>query len=483
VLYTLLLLFTFCLNYSDCVGVPRDISNEDLYPSPRVVILGATGVGKSSLANVLLGRPRNYQGGDFQSGCFKVQAGLESVTKKTCADRGYWLGEYAKGESFTVIDTPGFGDKLNQTEKTIEDLVETLRDDVKYVHVFIIAFKEEDNRMTQSLKSMLKLFERMFGSAFWENAILEATFWSHSSDAYRRRSQSIPPITKEFWTNEFNRIIRRDFKVKKPLKSVFIDTFYHKNNRNETLAFRSETEELLNFALSRDPFICKDIEIALTEIQQMQNEINRFRQEDLDNKNIIQDLLDKKNELQKIVDQYNVPTQPPESGRHRGEGGSSEFCFANRCYTPTEFALFGIGAIVMGVMLGVVGISWFKHQCLPDEKEEMREREKELARQNRLLKEAQQPVYSDLYSSRSKEEVDGGYGSGAGYGKGGDMGYGKLGAYPPPPEQNGGYGKIMTPPPSTSRSHNPGLGSGGHMDNSRTFLTASNDRALHETDF
>ena len=33
-----------------------------------------------------------------------------------------------------------------------------------------------------------------------------------------------------------------------------------------------------------------------------------------------------------------------------------------RCYTPTEFALFGIGAIVMGVMLGVVGISWFKHQ-------------------------------------------------------------------------------------------------------------------------
>ena len=34
----------------------------------------------------------------------------------------------------------------------------------------------------------------------------------------------------------------------------------------------------------------------------------------------------------------------------------------SRCYTPTEFALFGIGAIVMGVMLGVVGISWFKHQ-------------------------------------------------------------------------------------------------------------------------
>ena len=40
-----------------------------------------------------------------------------------------------------------------------------------------------------------------------------------------------------------------------------------------------------------------------------------------------------------------------------------------RCYTPTEFALFGVGAIVLGVMLGVVGISWFKSHCLPDEKE------------------------------------------------------------------------------------------------------------------
>jgi hypothetical protein len=28
-----------------------------------------------------------------------------------------------------------------------------------------------------------------------------------------------------------------------------------------------------------------------------------------------------------------------------------------------------VGAIVLGVMLGVVGISWFKSHCLPDEKE------------------------------------------------------------------------------------------------------------------
>ena len=101
-------------------------------------------MGKSSLANVLLGRDKNYKGEEFNNGCFHVSTGMDSITKETCADQGFWMGDTTL-QRFTVIDTPGFGDQLVEEEKTIENLVTTLRDEIKYVHVFIIAFKQTDN--------------------------------------------------------------------------------------------------------------------------------------------------------------------------------------------------------------------------------------------------------------------------------------------------------------------------------------------------
>ena len=229
---------------------------ENGYASPRIVILGATGVGKSSLANVLLGRDKTYNGSRFAGGCFLVSTGLDSITKDTCADQGHWLGDNS-AEMVTVIDTPGFGDTLVKEEKTIENLVTTLRDEVKFVHVFVIAFRQTDNRMTHSLRSMIALFEKMFGKKFWNNAILEATHWNHGEDALRIRNKSRRPLTEQFWTAEFNRILKKEFSLEKDLESVFIDTFYNKENRKETEIFQNNTRRLLDYALSREPFECK----------------------------------------------------------------------------------------------------------------------------------------------------------------------------------------------------------------------------------
>ena len=68
-----------------------------------------------------------------------------------------------------------------EEEESIENLVTTLLDQIKYDHVFIIAFKQTDNRMTFFLRSIIPLPEKMFRKQFWNNTIPEA----------RRQSESI----------------------------------------------------------------------------------------------------------------------------------------------------------------------------------------------------------------------------------------------------------------------------------------------------
>ena len=151
----------------------------------------------------------------------------------------------------------GFGNKLVEEQETIENLVETLKDQIKWVHVFMISFKQTDNRMTNSLRSMIFLFEKMFGSKFWDNAILEATHWSFGEDAKRVRIAARPPITREFWTSEFNRKLQESFTLSKNLSSVFIDSFHDTNDTRELEIYQAETTNLLEFAKSRNPFHCE----------------------------------------------------------------------------------------------------------------------------------------------------------------------------------------------------------------------------------
>ena len=115
---------------------------------------------------------------------------------------------------------------------------------------------------------------------------------------------SDPSITQKFWTDEFNRILKKEYNLKNDLKSVFIDTFYHHESPQETEVFHNNSQNLLDYALSRQPFECKDIEIALTEIRQLQNHIDSLVREEQDKKNIIQDLIEQRNELQSYAFYY-----------------------------------------------------------------------------------------------------------------------------------------------------------------------------------
>lgn len=55
------------------------------------------------------------------------------------------------------------------------------------------------------------------------------------------------------------------------------DTYYDKNNPLEVKEFDKNTEALYTFAKTRNPFECKDIKIALTEIMELQKEVEELQ--------------------------------------------------------------------------------------------------------------------------------------------------------------------------------------------------------------
>ena len=80
--------------------------------------------------------------------------------------------------------------------KTINGLVEKLKH-IQYVNVFLICFKESDKRINIAMLRMLNLFQQMFGSRFWNHAVIEATHWSHMPQMVSRRTDS-----EEKWTKK-----------------------------------------------------------------------------------------------------------------------------------------------------------------------------------------------------------------------------------------------------------------------------------------
>ena len=333
---SLLLTLAVLLNARGLIGGATQVrvTNEERFPSPRIVILGAMGVGKSSLANALVGRSEIYDGSGFDDGCFKVM-GLHnggSVTKRTCTDTGRWLGN-PSGESFTVVDTPGFGDELAKEEKTIDDLIDSLKDRVKFVHAFVIAFRQQDNRMTASLRSMIGLLQKMFGDLFWENVILEATHWSHHPYNDGLREDTLPPLTERRWADQLNDLLREEYGVAREIPAIFIDTFYTNSSRRELQKFNHNTEKLWKFAVEREPFECKDIKRALTEIGELRADIEERRRG-----------IERQEELLETLGRY-------------------EHCLSSKCYTKSELALYGTGFLVLGLLVAVVLVAVYQNLC------------------------------------------------------------------------------------------------------------------------
>jgi len=254
----------FFLATSFATKAPED------YPDPRVVIVGETGCGKSSLANALLGcDPRTND-------CmFGVCGGLESCTNETMIGTGPWTGQQPE---FTVVDTPGFGDSSGRDNTFIQEMMEVLDNQLGYSNVIVLAVDGGTPRFRDGLTDMLKQMSSIFGETWWDFMMVGVTKWSYKQSAIDERQDDCDfygdpsdNCHNEAWfIREIQKQLLEKFGLSRNFTFAFMDSFSQSgNNPNDEVQqihWQEETGKLWKEATGRnETFDFKTIDDILEE--------------------------------------------------------------------------------------------------------------------------------------------------------------------------------------------------------------------------
>jgi len=197
---------------------------QNVYPDPRIVVVGANGSGKSSLANALLGC------GPQDEGCsFGVCDEGETCTDNTTLATGKWLGGTSE---ITVVDTPGFGTSSAKAIKLIESMRVVLGSDLRSANTILYTIDGSTPAITTGMNDMLSMMSALFGAKFWDYLVIGVTKWSFSQSAIDERQGACDQYGEDseqchnenWFKREVSKEMLEKFGIERELTFAFMDS-------------------------------------------------------------------------------------------------------------------------------------------------------------------------------------------------------------------------------------------------------------------
>ena len=164
--------------------------------SLSILFTGKTGVGKSSLANALVGREVSPEG--------------ETLNPETL-DVFNYKADIA-GVDVTIWDCPGLQDGISNEAEYLNKMATKCKE----LDLVLYCTRMDDTRIRDEDYEAIKTLTRAFGEGIWENAIFTLTFANQVKKIVRRRSHnpSVPVDQKEFF---ISRLTQWESKLKEAL--------------------------------------------------------------------------------------------------------------------------------------------------------------------------------------------------------------------------------------------------------------------------